>query len=94
MTTLARPLNVRYIPHMGRDLEREYREALRDLNYVAVSRETGRGLRTLQSYMSGERRVTKPAAEELVAYLRSRSSTFLAAADRVEAALKKEGEDG
>ena len=91
MPSLAAPVVVGYIPYMGKDLERQYREALRGLNYVAVSRETGRGLRTLQSYMSGERRVTKPAAEELVAYLRSRSSTFLAAADRVEAALEKEG---
>ncbi len=87
-------MSVQYIVHMSTDLAQWYRETLRGLNLVEVSRETGRGLRTLQSYMSGERRVTKPAAEELVAYLRSRSSTFLAAADRVEAALKEEGEDG
>ena len=82
---------VRYIAYMGKDLEREYREALRGLNYAEVSRETGRGLRTLHAYMNGDRRVTEPAARELVQYLRSRSAMYSAAADRVAAALEKEG---
>jgi len=79
---------------MGKDLEREYREALRGLNYAEVARETGRALRTLHAYMNSSRRVTEPAARELVNYLRSRSAIFIAAADKVEAALKKEGEGG
>ena len=81
---------VRYMPHMGKDLERQYREALKGLNYAEVARETGRALRTLHAYMNGYRRVTEPAARELVAYLRSRSATFTADADKVEAALEKE----
>ena len=81
---------VRYITHMGKDLERQYREALRGLNYAEVSRETGRGLRTLHAYMNGDRRVTQPAARELIEYLRSRSKSFTVAADKIEAALKKE----
>ena len=76
---------------MSKDLERQYREALRGLNYAEVSRETGRGLRTLHAYMNGDRRVTEPAARELVQYLRSRSAMYSAAADRVAAALEKEG---
>ena len=91
MRSLACPVVVRYIEHMGKDLEREYREALRSLNYAEVSRETGRALRTLHSYMNGDRRVTEPAARELVAFLRARSASFTAAAEKVEAALEKEG---
>ncbi len=91
MTLLARPVSVRYITHMGKDLERQYREALRGLNLAQTARETGRGLRTLHAYMNGDRRVTESAARELVDYLRSKSETFMAAADKVEAALEKEG---
>ena len=79
---------------MGRDLERRYREALKGLNYAEVSRETGRGLRTLHAYMNGDRRVTDAAVRELITYLRARSDTFTTAADRMEAALEKEGENG
>ncbi len=79
---------------MGKDLEREYREALRGLNYAEVARETGRALRTLHAYMNSSRRVTEPAAQELIAFLRSRSASFTAAADKVEAALEEEGQDG
>ncbi len=89
---LALPTSVRYITHMSNDLEREYREALRGLNLAQTARETGRGLRTLHAYMNGYRRVTATAARELVEYLRSKSSTFLAAADKVEAALEREEE--
>ena len=81
---------VRHTTHMRKDLEQQYREALRGLNYAEVARETGRGLRTLHAYMNGYRRVTEPAARELIEYLRARSATFTSAANRVEAALKKE----
>ena len=76
---------------MSKDLERQYREALRGLNYAEVSRKTGRGLRTLHAYMNGDRRVTDPAVRELIEYLRARSDTFTVAADQMEAALEKEG---
>ena len=75
---------------MDKILERQYVKALKGLNLGDVARETGRGLRTLQAYRSGYRRVTEPAARELVKYLRARSATFTTAANRVEAALKKE----
>ena len=91
MTLLARPVSVRYITHMGKDLERQYREALRGLNLAQTARDTGRGLRTLHAYMNGDRRVTEAAAQELVDYLRSKSTSFTAADDKVEAALEKEG---
>ena len=77
---------------MGKDLERRYREALKGLNYAEVSRETGRGLRTLHAYMNGDRRVTDPAVRELIEYFRARSATFTTAADQLEAAL--EGKEG
>ena len=76
---------------MSKDLERQYREALRSLNYAEVSRKTGRGLRTLHAYMNGDRRVTDPAVRELIEYLRVKSDTFTAAADKMAAALEKEG---
>ena len=85
-------MSVRYITRMRKGLERRYREALRDLNYAEVSRETGRGLRTLHAYMNGDRRITDPAVRELIVYLRAKSATFTDAADQMEAALeRKEG---
>ena len=91
MTPLALSTNVQYIVHMSTDLARRYRETLTSLNLVEVSRETGRGLRTLHSYLRRERRVTDPAVRELIEYLRAKSDTFTAAADRMAAALEEEG---
>ena len=91
MTPLALPVPVQYIVHMSTDLAQWYRETLTTLNLVEVSRETGRGLRTLHSYLRQERRVTDPAVRELIEYLRTKSDTFTAAADRMAAALEKEG---
>ncbi len=91
MTPLDLPVCVQYIVHMSTDLAEWYRETLTSLNLVEVSRETGRGLRTLHSYLRRERRVTDPAVRELIKYLRAKSDTFTAAADRMEAALEKEG---
>ena len=90
LTAFDPSVSVRYTAHMNRDLEQQYREALRGLNYAEVARETGRGLRTLHAYMKGYRRITEPAARELIAYLRAKSETFTTAANRVEAALEKE----
>ena len=91
MTTLALPASVQYIVHMSKDMAQWYRETLHGLNLAEVSRETGRGLRTLHSYLRRERRVTKPAVEELIVYLRTKSASFTAAADRMAAALEEEG---
>ena len=91
MTPLALPVLEQYILHMSRHLERWYRETLSGLNLAEVARETGRGHRTLHAYVRSERRVTRPAVEELVSYLRSKSDTFTAAADKMAAALEKEG---
>ena len=91
MTALDLPVSVQYIVHMSTDLAQWYRETLTTLNLVEVSRETGRGLRTLHSYLRRERRVTDPAVRELIEYLRAKSDTFTAAADRMAAALEKEG---
>ena len=91
MTTLAPSVCEQYILHMSKRLERWYRETLSGLNLAEVARETGRGHRTLHAYVRGERRVTRPAVEELVTYLRSKSDTFTAAADKMAAALEEEG---
>ena len=74
---------------MSKDLERQYRKALAPLNLTRMSRETGRSLRSLESYRSGARRPTEAAAEEMIAYLRAMSATYTAAASKVEAALEK-----
>ena len=76
---------------MSRDLERWYRETLASLNLAEVARETDRGHRTLHAYMRGERNVTKEAVEQLIKYLRDKSETFTAAADKMAAALEEEG---
>ncbi len=90
MTALDLPVSVQYIVYMSTDLAQWYRETLTTLNLVEVSRETGRGLRTLHSYLRRERRVTDPAVRELIEYLRAKSDTFTAAADKMAAALEEE----
>ena len=91
MTPLALPACEQYILHMHSDLAKWYRETLSGLNLAEVARETKRGHRTLHAYVRGERNVTKPAVEELIEYLRAKSRTFTAAADRMAAALEEEG---
>lgn len=76
--------------HMGKRVEDSYLGALRLLNLAELSRETGRGYRTLKSYRTGERRITEAAAKELVEYLRARSDKLSAAADALAAALEEE----
>ena len=92
MTPLARPVLEQYILSMSRDLAKWYKETLGGLNLAELARETGRSHRMLHAYVRGERRVTDPAVRELIEYLRAKSDTFTAAADRMEAALgKREG---
>ena len=90
MTLLALPVCVQYMVHMSTDLAQWYRETLTSLNLAEVSRETGRGLRTLHSYLRRERRVTDAAVRELIEYLRAKSETFTAAADKMAAALEEQ----
>ncbi len=77
---------------METDLATWYRETLATLNLAEVARETDRGHRTLHAYVRRERRVTEAAVRELIEYLRAKSDTFTAAADKMAAALEK-GED-
>ncbi len=91
MTPLALPVLEQYMLYMSKDLQRWCREALSRLNLAEVARETGRGHRTLHAYVRGERRVTDPAVRELIEYLRAKSDTFTAAADKMAAALEEEG---
>ena len=90
MNTLAHPPFEQYILLMSADLEQWYRETLASLNLAEVARETGRGHRTLHAYVRRERRVTNAAVRELIDYLRTKSHTFTAAADRMESALEQE----
>lgn len=94
MNTLAHPPPEQYILLMSADLEQWYRETLASLNLAEVARETSRGHRTLHAYVRRERRVTNAAVRELIDYLRTKSGTFTAAADRMATALEKEDEDG
>ncbi len=91
MTRLALRMFEQYMVLMSTDLAKWYRETLHTLNLAEVSRETGRGLRTLHGYLRLERRVTDPAVRELIEYLRAKSDTFTAAADKMAAALEEEG---
>ena len=79
---------------MSDDWKARYIEALRPLNLREVAEQTGRGYRTLHSYLRGERNVSREAAEELMAFLRSRAETFTAAADGIDAALAREEKHG
>ena len=88
--TLVLPMSEQYILHMSKHLERWYRETLSGLNLAEVARETRRGHRTLHAYVREERRVTDAAVRELIVYLRAKSDTFTAAADKMAAALEEE----
>lgn len=81
---------MQYNLHMHRTWEEWYLEALRAQNLADVARVTGRGYRTLHSYLRGERGVPRRAAEELAGYLRAQAETLTTAADHIEAALAKE----
>ena len=94
MMALRESPNVRNMLHMSNQVRDRYLGALSQLNVSEVARQTGRALRTLQSYQLRERRITEAAARELVAYLRERSGTFTAAADAIEAALAEEEANG
>ncbi len=91
MTALALPTVAQYILSMSTELAKWYKQTLRGLNLAELARETGRSHRMLHAYVRGERRVTDPAVRELIDYLRTKSDTFTAAADRMAAALEKEG---
>ena len=80
--------------YMSNQLTESYLKALELVNLSHLSKESGRAYRTLQAYRMGDRRVTEKAAEELVAYLKRRTESLSAAADRLEAALPEEGGDG
>ena len=90
MTALALPTVAQYILSMSTELAKWYKQTLRGLNLAELARETGRSHRMLHAYVRGERRVTDPAVRELIDYLRTKSDTFTAAADRMAAALEEE----
>ena len=91
MTTLALSVFEQYTLYMSKHLARWYIDTLSGLNLAEVARATGRGHRTLHAYVRGERRVTDSAVRELIEYLRTKSDTFTAAADKMAAALEEEG---
>ena len=91
MTALALPTVAQYILSMSTELAKWYKQTLRGLNLAELARETGRSHRMLHAYVRGERRVTDPAVRELIEYLRAKSDTFTAAADKMAAALEEEG---
>ena len=79
--------------YMSDRLDRTYRRALSLVNVSDLARWGRRAFRTLQSYRSGERRVTEGAAHELIAYLRQHSGQYSAAAKELEEALREEDTD-
>ncbi len=80
--------------YMKTQLTQSYLRALKLVNLSHLSKESGRAYRTLQAYRMGDRRVTEEAAQELAEYLKRRTDSLSAAADRLKAALPEEGGDG
>ncbi len=85
-------LSVRILPHMGKELERRFREALRLVSLSELTRGTARSRSTWEKYHLGTRRPTVGAARELADYLRSRAQSDQKAADKLEAAADREEE--
>ena len=81
---------VSIFPHMGKELERPFREALGLVSLAELARDTNRSRSAWEKYQFGERHVTIGAARELAAYLRSRSSAYAEAAEELEAAVQRE----
>ncbi len=86
------PLSVRIFPHMGKELERRFREARRLVSLSELTRGTARSRSTWEKYHLGTRRPTVGAARELAEYLRSRAQSDQKAADKLEAAADREEE--
>lgn len=89
---LSQSLSVRIFPHMGKELERWFREALRLVSLSELTRGTARSRSTWEKYHFGTRRPTVGAARELAEYLRSRAQSDQKAADKLEAAADREEE--
>lgn len=65
-------------------------KALGLLPVTHVAEGTGKGYRTLQAYLYGDRTPTPEAAREIAAYLRSRSVEFAEIAEELEAVSDEE----
>ncbi len=85
-------LALRIFPHIGKELERRLRDALRLVSLSELTRGTARSRSTWEKYHLGTRRPTVGAARELAAYLRDRAQADQKAADKLEAAADREEE--
>ncbi len=85
-------LSVRIFPHMGKELEQRFREALRLVSLSELTHGTARSRSTWEKYHLGTRRLTLGAVRELAEYLRSRARSDQEAADKLEAAADREEE--
>ena len=86
----ANLLSVRMVPHMGKELERWFREAMRLVSLSELTRSTSRSRSAWEKYHLGKRRPTVGAARELAEYLRSRARSDQKAADKLETAADRE----
>ena len=77
---------------MPKTLTRLYLDALKLVNLSRLSEATGGAYRTLQAYRRRERRVTEKAVIELAQYMRSHANSLTEAADKLETAVRKEGD--
>ncbi len=85
-------LSVRIITHMGKELERRFREAMRLVSLSELTGGTTRSRSAWEKYKLGKRRPTVAAAHELAKYLRDRAQSDQKAADKLEAAANREEE--
>ncbi len=88
-------LSVRIFPHMGKELERRFREALHLVSLSELTGGTTRSRSAWEKYKLGKRRPTVAAAHELAKFLRDRAQSDQKAADKLEAAAdREEARDG
>ncbi len=78
--------------HMGKELERRFREALHLVSLSELTGGTTRSRSAWEKYKLGKRRPTVAAAHELAKYLRDRAQSDQKAADKLEAAADREEE--
>ena len=81
---------------MTEELDEQFRAAVKAATATLgdVARAIRRSRRTLMFYLSGGRRVTRDAADNLATYLRLKSQKLADMADRLEDAIEGEDSDG
>ena len=78
---------------MGDEWRKTFREVLDSITVADFARATGRPYRTVQDWRRGLRNPPPEALTDLVAFLRSRSQAYAAAAQRLETVAPDSGKE-